>query len=148
MEFMEAKGQTFLTQAQGYVRVNYLTRPDPEAFGYELAMIVKDALEHGRPIFDVYFTGDRKFIFHTSADSTVNFCELRLDKMGMRIPSRIPRVREECVLPLISGRQFGPDTGFHFHEYDFSIGEVSKVIMASVQQAINDDQAANSDSKP
>lgn len=140
MNFVEAKGRHYIVAGETKVLINHFTRPDPEAFGAELPGILKEVLDNERRVFDIYYTGDSKFLVHSNYEPmglTANVSELRWDSQGMPLPAPIPRVAESTGLPLVAVKNFGEDTGFHFHDFDVPFRHVSQLIIENMQQVIN-----------
>lgn len=142
MDFIEDKGRHFIVAGDLKVLINHYTRPDPEAFGAELPGILKTILDNEIRVFDLYYTGDSKFLIHSNYEPqglTANVSELRRDGQGMNLPASIPRVAESTGLPIVAAKNFGEDTGFHFHEFEVPFRHVSTVVMESMRHVINAD---------
>ena len=142
MNFVEAQGRHYIVVGEVKILINYITRPDPEAFGAEVPTLFKTLLDDERAVFDIYFTGDRKYLVHTNYEPmgfTANLSELREDGHGMKFPEPIPRISESAGLPMVSAKNFGEDTGFHIHQFDEPFREVSKLIIKNLQRAIDED---------
>lgn len=144
MEFVEAQGRHYIVAGDLKVLINYETRPDPEAFGNELASIFKDVLDNEKRVFNLYFTGDSKYLVHSNYEPqglTVTLSELRRDSKGLTLPAPIPRIKDSHGLPVVMAKSFGEDTGFYFHEFEIPFLHVTELIVSSMKQTVNDDGA-------